>query len=333
MASSIRKNRVSDEIRKKVCKKSDSGDSYGMIAQALDLPYRTVQTIVKKYRETGQDVKSTNRFHQPSKLSDGLKLYIKKILDKDCSKTYRYIQARLKRKKGVEVSCRTIGRAVDSFNYTLKRTSIMPARRNSSDVIEKRYDFAVMFSSLDENKIYYLDEAGFQVSMRRKYGRSKKGEKAVMIVPAIRTKNISVSAAISKECLFFYETLDRPYNTSFFGEYIDQFLDYLDQEGKENQIIIMDNVSFHRVEEIRQKIETRGHTIEFLPPYSPFLNPIEEVFSKWKGIVKQKNCLNEDQLIKSIRKASKKINKSNCIGYFQHMKQFLRPCLEREPIF
>ena len=125
-----------------------------------------------------------------------------------------------------------------------------------------------------------------------------------------------MSAAISKECLFFYETLDRPYNTSFFGEYIDQFLDNLDQEGKENQIIIMDNVRFHRVEEFRQKIDSRGPTLEFLLLYSPFLNPIEEVFSKWKGIVKQKVCLNEDQLIKSTRKASKKINKSIVLRTF-----------------
>jgi len=90
---------ASDEIRKKVCKKSDYGHSYRMIAKALDLSYQTVQTIMKRYRKYGQDVKLTNRFHQPPKLSDELKCYIKKILDKDCSKTYRYIQTRIKRKK------------------------------------------------------------------------------------------------------------------------------------------------------------------------------------------------------------------------------------------
>ncbi|XP_074596279.1 uncharacterized protein LOC141851433 [Brevipalpus obovatus] len=333
MSDIVKKNSVSDDIRKLVCKKYDSGETYGMIAIAVELPYRTVQSIVRSYKRNGHPEKSKNWYRQQSKLGDAGRVFIKKVLDKDCTKTFRYIRAKLEQKKGISVSERTIGRAVDSFNYSFKRTSPMPKRRNDPDVIEKRYQYALRFSSFDESKIFYLDEAGFNVSMRRRYGRSKKGEKAVSIVPAIRSRNISVSAAISKECLFFYEAVDRAYNISLFGEFIDQFMDFLDQEGYENRIIIMDNVRFHHADEILQKIESRGHSVEFLPPYSPFLNPIEEVFSKWKGIVKQKNCLNENDLIESIDEASREINESNCIAYFQHMKQFLPQCLEREPIY
>ena len=103
---------------------------------------------------------------------------------------------------------------------------------------------------------------------------------------------------------------------SDFGEYIDQFLDYLDREEEENRIIIMDNVPFHKASEIREKIESRSHRLEFLPPYSPFLNPIEEVFSKWKGIVKQNNCQTEDQLLDCIHNASEEIDESNCTEFF-----------------
>ena len=69
---------------------------------------------------------------------------------------------------------------------------------------------------------------------------------------------------------------------SDFGEYIDQFLDYLDREEEENRIIIRD-VPFHKASEIREKIEPRNHRLEFLPPSSPFLNPIGEVFFQMEG--------------------------------------------------
>jgi len=316
MSSVNERNKVGDEIRRLVCKKFDSGDPYGIIADALHLPYRTVQSIVAVYKKTGEADKSKNRHRRVVKLTDQLKSFVKEIFDDESTRTLRYVQGKISEEMGLNVSFRTIGRAINSFNYSLKRTSTIPVRRNELDVIEKRYHYAIRFSSFDEEKIYYLDEAGFQVSMRRKYGRSKRGEKAISIVPAIRTRNFSVSAAICKKSLFFYETMDRPYNSNDFGEYIDQFLDYLDREEEENRIIIMDNVPFHKASEIREKIESRSHRLEFLPPYSPFLNPIEEVFSKWKGIVKQNNCQTEDQLLDCIHNASEEIDESNCTEFF-----------------
>jgi transposase len=56
-----------------------------------------------------------------------------------------------------------------------------------------------------------------------------------------------------------------------------------------NRCFVLDNVPFHRMTVINELIESHGHRVLFLPPYSPQLNPIEEVFSKWKGIVKDSN--------------------------------------------
>lgn len=288
---------------------------------------------MKTYKKTGRSEKSKNRSHRERKCTDEVKSFIKSVLDDDCTTTYRTIRQKLDQEKNVQISERTIGRAVNSFNYSFKRTSPMTLRRNDPDVIEKRYQYALLFATLDDEKIYYLDEASFDIGMRRRYGRSKKGEKAVKIVPGLRTKKVSVSAAISKRCLFFYEAIDRAYSTGFFGEFIDQFLDFLEREGQTERTIIMDNVPFHKNEGIRSKIEGKGHTLHFLPPYSPFLNPIEEVFSKWKGIVRQKNCMTEDDLIENIEIASREITESNCAAYFHHMKQFLRPSLQREEIY
>ena len=90
----------------------------------------------------------------------------------------------------------------------------------------------------------------------------------------------------------------------------------------------MDNVRFHHSQGIRESIEAAEHRLVYLPPYSPFLNPIEEVFSKWKGRVKALNCRNEDDLYAKIHSSSTCITQENCEAYYRHMMSFIVKCLQ-----
>ena len=161
---------------------------------------------------------------------------------------------------------------------------------------------------LDMNKVYFLDESGFQYSMRRGYGKSKIGSPAYNIVPAIRTKNIyAIYATISNNGVFFFEIMDRAYNIEHFSEFIDQLMEKFDGNRLTELTVVMDNVRFQHNTEIQQKIRAKGHSVLFLPPYSPFLNPIEKVFSKWKYLVKAGNRQTEDELYSLIHSANEKI--------------------------
>lgn len=155
------------------------------------------------------------------------------------------------------------------MSYTLKRTSVEPKTRNSPEVIQSRYEYALNFCQLDENKMFFLDEAGFQINRGRKYGRSKPGSKAVQQIPKIRMKNYSVEAVISKDCLYFFEVMDRPYNAEHFDEFIDEFLDFLGRDGAEDAILVMYNVRFHHNPEIRSKIESKEHSFMFISLLQP----------------------------------------------------------------
>jgi transposase len=68
-----------------------------------------------------------------------------------------------------------------------------------------------------------------------------------------------------------------------------------DADGIYNRCFMLDNVQFHRMATIRELILSQNHESLFLPPYSPQLNPIEDVFSKWKGLIKDANCNTQDQ--------------------------------------
>ena len=85
----------------------------------------------------------------------------------------------------------------------------------------------------------------------------------------------------------------------------------------------MDNVRFHRSESIINLINQNNYGILYLAPYSPFLNPIENMFSKWKNIVKRSNPLNENSLMNAIYNGANIITSEDCNNYFRHMASYI----------
>ena len=92
----------------------------------------------------------------------------------------------------------------------------------------------------------------------------------------------------------------------------------------------MDNVAFHKCTTIKEFIIASGHTVRYLPPYSPALNPIEEAFSKWKNVVRRSNCMSSDDLSVAIESGFDSITTDDCDGYYRHMKMSVRKALNRE---
>ena len=92
------------------------------------------------------------------------------------------------------------------------------------------------------------------------------------------------------------------------------------------------NVPFHKCKNIKEFVEANGHMIMLLPPYSPFLNPIENLFSKWKGIIKSARCMSEDDLLRAIQKGVTEISAEDCSGFYRNMFKYMSRCLKNEII-
>jgi len=97
-------------------------------------------------------------------------------------------------------------------------------------------------------------------------------------------------------------------------------------------IIIMDNVPFHKARQIREIIESRSHLLLLLPPYSPFLNPIENMFAKWKQSIRQSRPLCEEDLIKLINNVDNVTSPGDCASYYRYMFRLIPRCINREAI-
>jgi len=84
------------------------------------------------------------------------------------------------------------------------------------------------------------------------------------------------------------------------------------------QVVVMDNLSAHKGERVKEMIEQRGCQLVYLPAYSPDLNPIEEAFSKIKGVVRKAEARTREALVEAIGMALSVVTARDARGFFEH---------------
>ena len=257
-------------------------------------------------------------------------------VNEDCDLPTRVLQEKFRDEFGFSPSSSTIDRAVRGFHYTMKRTKPIPERRNCVKTIEDRFIYAANIYRYRNSgrPMFFLDEFGISVSTRPSYGRSPLGQPAYKKVASIRSKNFSVEAIMSTEGIYFFEVMNVAHNVEHFEQFLVRVVNFFIRDGIQNAVVVMDNVQFHKDKNktAENLLAAHGHTIFYLPPYSPFLNPIENVFSQWKHYVKQSNSKDEQQLRQNIDKAHEKITSDQCKSYIRHMTTYLDRCIRREHI-
>lgn len=107
-------------------------------------------------------------------------------------------------------------------------------------------------------------------------------------------------------------------------------MNILDQQGKREVYIVMNNCRIHHSEFVKDFIKNRGYKPLFMPPYSPFLNPIEECWSKIKSYTKRHPLSETDQLTPRIVTACKTVSVEDCQGWVKHSITFWDRCTAKE---
>ena len=185
----------------------------------------------------------------------------------------------------------------------------------------------------------FMDEAGFNLAKRRRRGRNVIGQRAIIELPGQRGGNVTICAAISSYGVLNSHVTVGSYNTELLLTFLDGLRGALLEQREREQaerpmyVVIWDNVSFHRGPRIRDWFQNEQHFINvFLPPYSPFLNPIEEFFSAWRWKVYDHNPYTQENLIQAMTGACGDISVESCQGWIRHAKGFFPRCLARENI-
>ena len=83
-------------------------------------------------------------------------------------------------------------------------------------------------------------------------------------------------------------------------------------------VLVMDNLSAHKVAGIRELVQARGAKLIYLPPYSPDLNPIEKAWSKFKQFLRSVKARTKETLDQAVTDALNTITPQNAAAWFRH---------------
>src|SRR4051812_16682467 len=148
--------------------------------------------------------------------------------------------------------------------------------------------------------------------MTRLYGRCARGKRLVCAVPHGHWKTTTFVGALRHDGMIAPCVISGPMNGETFLAWIEQLLVPTLRRG---DIVVMDNLSSHKVKGVREAIEAVGATLRYLPPYSPDLNPIEQFFAKLKSLLRKAGARTLETLDNAIADALTRFSPTECANF------------------
>jgi transposase len=164
--------------------------------------------------------------------------------------------------------------------------------------------------------LVFLDECGVCTGMTRLYGRATGQNRVIDHVPLNHMTRTTVLSAIRFSGVTAPVTIKGSLNGSLFREYVEN---YLAPSLKPGDVVVMDNLSSHKVKGIKEAIEEAGATILYIPPYSPDLNSIEELWSKVKAYLRKKKAQTKNELYEALYYILHHIPLNNILDLFSNL--------------
>ena len=174
---------------------------------------------------------------------------------------------------------------------------------------------ALVSGRLEARRFVFVDECSTNTSLSPIYGWSRRGQRVYFEVPRNWGANITLLSSMTIEGMRASLAVEGSTNREVFETYVEQVLAPTLKTG---QIVVMDNLSSHKGTRVRELIEGRGCKLMYLPPYSPDLNPIEEAFSKVKGILRKAQARSYETLVEAMGAALAAVSSRDARGFFEH---------------
>lgn len=151
--------------------------------------------------------------------------------------------------------------------------------------------------------------------MTRLWGRAPGGERVGEATPQGYWKVLTILSALRLDGLLATMTVESPTDGDVFLVYLEQGLC---PKLQPEDVVVMDNLSAHKVKGVRQLIEATGAKLLYLPPYSPDLNPIEKAWAKLKQYLRSLKARTLEALEHGITEALPSITADNARAWFRH---------------
>ena len=168
---------------------------------------------------------------------------------------------------------------------------------------------------MELGRLVFLDETWATTAMTPTRGRSPRGQRCLGRAPHGHWHTTTFVCALRTHGLAAPCVLDGPINGASFLAWVEQMLV---PELHAGDIVVMDNLASHKVSGVRRAIEAAGAEVRYLPPYSPDMNPIEQVFSKLKTLLRKAAARTRESLWNTVGSLLDGFPAAECANYIRH---------------
>ena len=168
---------------------------------------------------------------------------------------------------------------------------------------------------MDASRFVFLDETGTATNMTRRYGRALRGQRVVDAVPHGHWLTTTFVAGLRENGIVAPLVVAGPMRV--FKAYVEQMLAPALSPG---DVVVLDNLAAHKVAGVEEAIRAVGATLLYLPPYSPDLNPIEQLFAKLKALLRKAVAHTKEALWTTIGELLDTFKPNECQNYIRNCR-------------
>ena len=170
-------------------------------------------------------------------------------------------------------------------------------------------------SGVDPRRLVFVNECSTNAALATRYARAPKGQRTRGRAPRNWGKNVTLNSSISLVGTGPSLSIEGPADDEAFRLYLRELLCPALARG---QIVVMDYLLVRKSARVGELIEERGAEARFLPAYSPDLDPIEEAFSKVKGVLRRAGARTLRELFEATHRALGAVTEQDARGFFVH---------------
>ena len=174
---------------------------------------------------------------------------------------------------------------------------------------------ALVAERTEASRFVFVDECSTNTSLRPLYAWSRRGERALCKAPRNWGKNVTLLSSMTLSGMGPSLAVEGATTRAVFEAYVEKALVPTLRPG---QVVVMDNLTAHKGERVRKLIAERGCELLYLPPYSPDFNPIEQAFSKLKGLLRRAEARTREALVGAMGRALEAVTVTDASGFFRH---------------
>ncbi|KAJ3542004.1 hypothetical protein NMY22_g3671 [Coprinellus aureogranulatus] len=261
------------------------------ILDCLEISERTFWRIRKLWRETGDVVKHCTGLRGRPRIFQYEDIdYLLRVIKHRPDWFLDELSLLLETNRFVSVHFTTIYRALERAGVSRKKLKKVAMERDE----EKRADFVRRMAAYSPEQLGFLDEVSKdERTGSRRYGRSMAGTRAIRKGVFIRGRRFSAEGLLTVDGMVSNRVVEGSFTKEGYLHYLEHsVLPLCSAFPGPLSVLVMDNARIHHGPEIKELLAEHGVLLEYLPPYSPDLNPIEEAFSKVKAFIRRHNDLN-----------------------------------------